>query len=105
MTFTERMKQLLEQGVSASKDLALKAGAKAQDLGERGMCRIEIKQLEIKAQKLIGKLGNETYSAFIDRNLPHIERNIPEFDALLTEISILRQAIEKKEDELHNRNS
>ena len=35
MTFVERMKQLLDQGVQVSKDFAAKAGAAAQDLGAK----------------------------------------------------------------------
>jgi len=35
MTFVERMKQLLDQGVQVSKDFAAKAGPIAQDLGHK----------------------------------------------------------------------
>ena len=50
MTFSERMRDLLEQGWTVSKELAIKAGSKAQDLGERGILMLEIKQLEGQAQ-------------------------------------------------------
>ena len=59
MTFSERMKDLWDQGVAASKEFAIKAGAKAQDLGERGILMLEIKQLEGQAEKLIARIGNE----------------------------------------------
>ena len=64
MAFSERMKELFDQGLAASKDFALKAGGKAQELGERGVLMLEIKQLENQAQKLINRLGNEAYRAF-----------------------------------------
>ncbi|MDR3146710.1 MAG: hypothetical protein LBU21_10565, partial [Treponema sp.] len=86
MTFSERMRDLLDQGTQvskdlvskagekaqdwgekglrASKDLVSKAGAKAQDLGERGVLMLEIRQMEAQAQKLIGRLGTEVYKAF-----------------------------------------
>jgi len=57
MAFIDRMRELVEQGVTVSKDFAVKAGAKAQDLGERGVMMIEIRQLESQAQKHIGRLG------------------------------------------------
>ncbi|GHV75158.1 hypothetical protein AGMMS49940_24600 [Spirochaetia bacterium] len=79
MTFGERMKELLEQGavvsrefavkagekaqdwgsrgLSASREFAAKAGAKAQELGEIGVLKLEIKQFEGQAQKLIARLG------------------------------------------------
>ncbi|MDR1250913.1 MAG: hypothetical protein LBK62_01975 [Treponema sp.] len=103
MTFSERMKELLDQGVAASKDFAVKAGAKAQDLGERGVLKLEIKQLEGQAQKLLTRLGNETYRAFVDRDQSTIEREAPEIKALLTEIASVREAIEKKDADIKSR--
>ena len=103
MTFSERMKELLEQGVAVSKEFAIKAGAKAQDLGERGVLLLEIKQLESQAQRSISRLGNEAYRAFAEREQNVIERSQPEFQAILAEIAAVRETIEKKEAELKNR--
>ena len=103
MTFSERMKDLLEQGWAASKDLAAKAGEKAQDLGERGILMWDIKLLENQAQKLISRLGNETYIAFTERDQETIGRNAVEFRTILEEISMIKDQIEKKEFELKNR--
>jgi hypothetical protein len=103
MTFSERMKELLDQGLSASKEFAVKAGAKAQDLGERGVLMLEIRQLEGQAQKLLSRLGNECYRAFAERNEATIDRDVPEFKALLEEITAVKEAIEKKDTELKNR--
>jgi len=105
MTFSERMKDLLEQGWAASKEFAVKAGAKAQDLGERGMLMWDIKQLENQAQKLLIRLGNEAYTAFTDRDLAVIDRESAEFKTILDEIAGIREQIEKKEYELKNRPS
>ena len=105
MTFSERMKELLDQGVAASKELALKAGAKAQDLGERGILMLEVKQLEGQAQKLMGRLGNEAYKAFAEHGLESLDKNTPEVTALLEEITNVRDNIEQKETELRNRRS
>jgi len=103
MTFSERMRDLLDQGWSASKDFAVKAGAKAQDLGERGVLMLEIKQLEGQAQKLLTRMGNEAYVAFTERDQPTIDRDTVEFRTILNELAILKDAIEKKETELKNR--
>jgi hypothetical protein len=105
MTFSERMKELLDQGVAASKEFALKAGAKAQDLGERGILALEVKQLEGQAEKLFGRLGNEAYQAFAERNQETLDRNIPEIESILAEITKVREMIEQKETELRNRRS
>jgi len=103
MTFSERMRDMLEQGWNVSKDLAMKAGAKAQDLGERGMLMWDIKQLENQAQKQLIRLGNESYAAFTDKNQPVIDRESVEFKTILDEIAIIKDQIEKKELELKNR--
>ena len=103
MTFSERMKELVEQGWDVTKDFASKASAKAQDLGERGMLMWDIKQLEIKAQKLLTKLGNEAYIALIEREQQTVDRDSAEFRNILEEIVNIKDQIEKKENELKNR--
>ncbi|MDR0464362.1 MAG: hypothetical protein LBG94_04490 [Treponema sp.] len=100
MTFSERMKDMLEQGWAVSKDFALKAGAKAQDLGERGVLMWDIKQLENQAEKLLAKLGNEAYVAFTERGQDTIERDAIEFRSLLEELALIKEQIEKKDTEL-----
>jgi hypothetical protein len=97
------MKDLLDQGWAASKDFAVKAGAKAQDLGERGLLMLEIKQLESQAQKILTRMGNEAYIAFVERDQATIEREVPEFKSILEQLAVVKDAIEKKEIELKNR--
>jgi len=103
MTFSEKMVEMLDQGITATKDFALKAGAKAQDLGERGVLMVDIKQMEMKAEKLLVRLGNETYLAFAERNQESINKDAPEIAAILSELAKLRDEIDQKEKELHNR--
>ena len=103
MTFSERMKEMLEQGWNASKELAAKAGAKAQDLSERGILMWDIKQLESQAQKLLTKLGNIAYIEFSERDEVSLDRENVEVKTILEEIAVVRDAIEKKEADLKNR--
>jgi len=103
MGFTDRMRELLDQGVAVSKDLAAKASTKAQDLGEIGVLMVEIRQLEGQAQKLIGRLGAEVYQIFTERKEQTIDADSAPIRALLNEISDVRSSIEKKEAELQNK--
>jgi hypothetical protein len=105
MTFSERMKDLLDQGWAVSKEFAVKAGAKAQDLGERGLLMLEIKQLEGQAQKLLTRMGNETYIAFVERSQTSVDRDTGGIRVLLEELAAVREAIERKEAELKLRKS
>lgn len=100
MNFSDRMKKLLDQGVVASKDLAVKAGAKAQDLGERGVLMVEIRQLESKAQKLIGRLGTEVYQAFTERGEDTVSADNAAIKSILADIAKAKESIESKEAEL-----
>lgn len=100
MTFGEKMKDLLGQGVRSSKDFMVKAGAKAQDLGEKGVLKLEIKQLEGQAQKLICRLGSEVYVSFTDKGIPSVSSDDPVIKGILTEIAGIKENIEKKEFEL-----
>jgi vacuolar-type H+-ATPase subunit I/STV1 len=97
------MKDLLDQGVVATKEFAVKAGAKAQDLGERGVLMVEIKQLEGKAQKLLSRMGNEVYRIFEEKNEDSISRNQAEIKTIMEELTALRDSIEKKEADLRSR--
>jgi len=97
------MKELLEQGWTVSKEFAIKAGAKAQDLSERGILMWDIKQLEGQAQKLLARLGNEAYIAFTDRKQSSFDISSVEAKTILEELALVRDAIEKKEIELKNR--
>ena len=103
MTFVEKMKEMLDQGVAASKDFAGKASAKAQDLSERGVLMLEIRQLESQAQKLIGQLGTEVYQAFAERGEESISAESESVKPILAEIAVARESIEKKEAELQER--
>ena len=103
MAFLERMKELLDQGVTVSKDFAVKAGAKAQDLGERGVMMIEVRQLESQAQKLIGRLGAEAYNTFTEKGEPTLSAESTPVKTILADIAAARESIEKKEAELQSR--
>jgi len=103
MTFGERMKELLDQGVEASRDFAAKAGAKAKDLGERGMIAIEVKQLEGQAQRLLGRLGNVAYLAFTEQDRDSIGKDMPEVRLILAELADVRDSIERKQKESETR--
>ncbi|MEW5818097.1 MAG: hypothetical protein AB1798_22240, partial [Spirochaetota bacterium] len=61
MDFMEKMQKTINQGLSASKELFGKAKEKAKDLGEQGVLKFEIMQLENQAEKLIAKLGSRVY--------------------------------------------
>jgi hypothetical protein len=125
MTFSERRRELLEQGavvskefaakagekaqdwgsrgLEASKEFAVKAGAKAQELGEIGVLKLEIRQFEGQAQKLIARLGAEAYSRFSETDAESLSREEPAVWTILGEIATVKEAIERREEDLRKR--
>ena len=103
MTFSERMKELFDQGLAASKEFAIRAGEKAQELGERGVLMLEIRQLEGQAQKLINRLGSETYRILVEQGETSVSYDAAPVKALLTELALIRESIEKKDEELQSK--
>lgn len=123
MGFSDTLKELLDQGLAVSRDLAaragekaqdwsakgleaagefaVKAGAKVQELGEKGVLTLEIKQLESQARKLIGRLGAETYSRLVQGQT--VDSGEGEIGLILGEITSVKETIEQKEAELKNR--
>jgi hypothetical protein len=100
MAFSDRMKEVFDQGVAASKEFAVKAGATAQKLGEQGVLMLEIKQLETQAQKLVGRLGTEAYRAFAERREDTISADSAPIKTILSELALVKESIERKEAEL-----
>jgi hypothetical protein len=97
------MKDLLDQGAQASKDFLSKAGAKAQDLGERGVLTLEIKQLEGQGHKLLERLGNQVYRILAEEGAESVTASDPVIKGILSELSTVKGSIEKREAELESR--
>jgi hypothetical protein len=97
------MRELLDQGAQASKDLLIKAGAKAQDLGERGVLTLEIKQLESQGRKLLERLGNEVYRLLAEEEKDSVFASDLVIKDLLSELGAIKGNIEKRENELRMR--
>jgi|WetSurMetagenome_2_1015567.scaffolds.fasta_scaffold1177568_1 hypothetical protein len=99
MTFAEKMHGIIDKGMAASRDLASRAGEKAKDLGAMGVLKLEILQLQTRAEKFVARLGTEVYATLVDRNQATVSRDTPLVRGMLDEIEALRARIEAKEKE------
>jgi hypothetical protein len=97
------MKELVDQGAQASKEFLSKAGAKAQDLGERGVITLEIKQLENQGRKLLERLGNEVYRILAEEAAESVRPSDPAVSDILADLGTVKASIDKRETELENR--
>jgi hypothetical protein len=96
MGFRERMEEIVNQGLSSSRDLFDKAKDKAKDLGERGILKYELLQLEKQAEKQLAKLGGRVYEKLVIRNQTTVSREAVK--DLLDELADVKRRIEEKEE-------
>jgi peptidoglycan hydrolase CwlO-like protein len=100
MGFRDRVQDAINQGLKSSRELFDKAKSKAKDLGEKGVLRIEISQLDNQIEKLFAKLGSSVYRVLVEEEHNTVSRSTPEVKELLDDISDVRGRIEEKEQEL-----
>jgi phage shock protein A len=97
MDFWDRMKNTMEKGLDGSRELLSRAKDRAQDLGERGVLRLEIMQLENQVEKLVGKLGTRTYEALVTEERLQVDRQTEGISRLIDEIDDVHRKISEKE--------
>lgn len=97
MEFWDRVKSTLDKGLEGSKELLGKARDGVQDLGERGVLRVEIVQLENQAEKLVGKLGTLTYEALIVEGKDSLGKDSEGVSELIDQINDVQARIKEKE--------
>ncbi|HTX71335.1 MAG TPA: hypothetical protein VMC79_00780 [Rectinemataceae bacterium] len=97
MTFSEKMNDLMNKGLAASREALAKAGAQAQTWGEMGVLKVEILQLRSQAEKVSAQLGAAVYTAFVERSIGEISAEAPEYKGYLKRLSELNASIAEKE--------
>jgi hypothetical protein len=95
MGFWDRMEELVNQGLESSRDILGRAKDKARDLGEKGLLKYEILQLERQAQGKLTQLGVQVYEKLALRGQTTVSRDA--VHVLLTEIQDLKEQVEAKE--------
>jgi hypothetical protein len=100
MDFMDRLQRTINQGLDTSKDLFSKARERAVELGDKGVLKFEILQLENQAEKLLSKLGSVTYQTLQESEDQVVSKQSPEVTELITEIDTVRKRIKEKEENL-----
>jgi hypothetical protein len=92
------MEQLIGQGISTSREVLSRAKDKAQELGEIGLAKYEISQLEKQAQQLFGRLGMAVFDKLAVKGQASVSREAVK--ELVAELQEIRKKIEQKEGDL-----
>ena len=98
MSFVERMKEIIGQGVETTKVVLSSAAEKAKELGEIGVLKYEINQLENQVEKRFALLGSNVYATLVEKNQNTVSKNNSEIKELIIDIEEMKENIEKKED-------
>jgi uncharacterized small protein (DUF1192 family) len=96
VAFVEKAKEYLDAGVRASKDMLTKAGAAAQEMGDKGVLKVEITQLKAKRKKQYESLGSAVYGALCIGGDKSITAKTKKISIMLEEIARLQALIDEK---------
>lgn len=97
MAFSDKMRDMINTGMAASRDMVAKAASQAQTWGEMGVLKVEIIQLRSQAEKLTAQLGAEVYAALAERGEKSVSADSKPLADLVGRISDLGTLIEEKE--------
>ena len=97
--FVTKMKGYLDKGVEVSKDALKTAGSKVQEMGDKGVAKIEIKQLETQAQKQLASLGLKVYELIVGKGELTISSDNPDIQPLIEAIKATNHQIDLKTDQ------
>ena len=98
MSFWDRMEQIVNQGLESSREVLGKAKEKARDLGEKGLLRYEITQIERQAEKKFSQLGATVYERLVLKDQATVNKEAVK--ELLDDIQELKNRLEKLENDL-----
>ncbi len=98
MSFWDRMEEVVNQGLESSREILGKAKEKAKDLGEMGLLRYEIGQLERQAEKKFGQLGAKAYEKLVLKEQATVGKEAVK--ELLDDIQELKDRLERLEQDL-----
>jgi hypothetical protein len=101
VAFVEKAKEYIDAGVRVSKDVLSKAGAAAQEMGDKGVLKLEITQLETKCKKQYENLGSAVYKALIAEGEKSVTAKTDAVAVTLSEISRLQTLIDEKKAALN----
>ncbi len=102
MNFLDRMEKTLNEGLDGTYDLYLKARDKASEWGEKGMTKMEIRQLEGRAEKLMTKLGREVYEHLVAEDQKTVSKGTEGVRDILQELQRIQELVEARGESSRN---
>jgi hypothetical protein len=98
--FWSRVRGAIDKSLEVSRDVFTKARERTTELGERGVLRFELSQLEQQAEQLVAKLGEQTRRLLVDEAKSSVTRRNPAVRDILDEIERVEARIDEKREQL-----
>lgn len=105
MDFLNKAKETLNKGIEASSKAFSKAKDTAKDLGDKGVIRVEIMQLQKKEEVLIKELGELTYELLQVEGKGSISAKTAGIKEKIDDLVTAKDAIRKRKEELNEHES
>jgi len=90
----------IDKGVESSRGVLGKAQERARGLGEKGVLRFEIMQLESRAEKITTKLGARTFEVLVKEEQNTVSKKTPGVRELIEELAEIETRVKEKEEAL-----
>ena len=89
MNWKKKVSRGFNQGIDQSKIILGKAKQQALTIGEQTMLNAEIKELNIKENKLYASLGKEIFELLMNRGRSSVSSRTPEIKDVFSEIELI----------------
>lgn len=100
-SFLEKLRSAIDSGVEVSKKGISSAGSAISDFGDKSVLRIELSQLNGRAEKIYAQLGKYAVETFLSQENSTLSAGDEKINSWLTEIKDLRAKIQEKEKALN----
>jgi hypothetical protein len=100
MDMMEKMKHAVEKGLQVSKEALGKAGDAARDLGEVGVLKLEIRELENRIKDLLKSLGIYVYEQLGKEGKASVTSKNTEIATLLSGLEHAEKEIDLRKEKI-----
>lgn len=100
-SFLEKLRSAIDSGVEVSKKGISSAGSAISDFGDKSVLRIELSQLNGRAEKIYAQLGKYAVETFLSQENSTLSAGDEKINSWLTDIKDLRAKIQEKEKALN----
>jgi hypothetical protein len=100
MGFWERSKELLTKSVKTTREVIDGAAEKGKEIGEKGVARLTISQLERQAENRFAQIGRHVYEVLIKEGQQTISKGTDEIAELLRQVEKIEKEIDQYEKKL-----